>query len=40
MRKLWLRRRRRRLLSIIMRWRIRNGRAVKWKGSFLISIKV
>ena len=40
MKKLWLRRRRRRLLSTTVRWRIRNRRAVRWRGGFLISIKV
>ena len=39
MKKLWLRRRRR-LLSIIIRWRIRNRRVARWRGGFLISIKV
>jgi len=37
MRKLWLRGR---LLSTTVRWRMRNGRAARWRGALLISIEV
>jgi len=37
MRKPWLRER---LLSTTARWRMRNGRAARWRGGLLISIKV